>query len=136
MDQWNLIIMEYTQKGTFAQAELQSCFMDSKCPDKGNVHEFLDSLCIKKEKLATYGVVIKDKDYQSMIISSLPLFLSNFTSSLLVNARILAVSGKASKTNDKDEAMVASSSGKGKKDQKPCSMCWNCGDKGHYRRLG
>ena len=134
--------------------------MDSKCPDKGNVPEFLDSLCRKKEKLATYGVVIKDKDYQSMIISSLPLFLSNFTSSLLSNTRILAVSGtvdpdqlislileeyecsvsicschsgKAPKTDNKDEAMVASSSGKGKKDQKPYGICWNCGDKGHYK---
>ena len=134
--------------------------MDSKCPDKGNVREFLDDLRVEKEKLATYRVTIKDKDYQSTIISSLPILLSNFTSSILANARILATSGtvdfdqlisliseeydhgvsirswctrKTSKNDNKDEAMVASSSRKGKKDQKPHGVCWNCGDKGHYK---
>ena len=134
--------------------------MDSKCPDKGNVCEFLDDLRVEKEKLATYGVTIEDKDYRSMIISSLPIFLSNFASSILANARILATSGtvdpdqlisliseeydhgisicsrhtgKTSKNDNKDEAMVALSSRKGKKDQKPCGVCWNCGDKGHYK---
>ena len=52
-DRWDLIKTEYTQKGAFAQAELHTRFMDSRCPDKGNVHEFLDELCIKKEKLST-----------------------------------------------------------------------------------
>ena len=160
VDRWNLIVSEYTQKGAFAQAELRSRFMDSKCPDKGNVREFLDDLRVEKEKLATYGVVIEDKDYRSTIISSLPIFLSNFASSILANARILATSGtvdpdqlisliskeydrnvsvrsrctgKPSKNDDKDEAMAASSSGKGKKDRKPRGVCWNCGDKGHYK---
>ena len=91
-DRWSLIVKEYTQKGAFAQAELHSRFMDSKCPDKGNVCEFLDDLRVEKEKLATYRVTIKDKDYQSTIISSLPIFLSNFASSILANARILATS--------------------------------------------
>ena len=92
-NRWSLVVKEYTQKGAFAQAELRSRFMDSKCPDKGNVHEFLDDLHVEKEKLATYGVTIEDKDYRSMIISSLPIFLSNFASSILANARILATSG-------------------------------------------
>jgi hypothetical protein len=38
--------------------------MESKCPDKGNVREFLDGLRVKKEELATYGVVIEAKDYR------------------------------------------------------------------------
>ena len=159
-DRWSLIVKEYTQKGAFTQAELHSRFMDSKCPNKGNIHEFMDDLHVEKEKLATYRVTIEDKDYRSTIISSLPIFLSNFASSILANARILATSGtvdpdqlisliseeydrgvsirsqhtgKTSKNDDKDEAMVASSSGKGKKDQKPRGVCWNCGDKGHYK---
>ena len=90
MDRWNLIVTEFTQKGAFAQAELHTCFMDLKCPDKGNVHEFLDELCVEKEKLATYGIIIKDKDYHSTIISSLPNFVSNFALSLLANARLHA----------------------------------------------
>ena len=88
MDRWNLIITEFTQKGAFTQAELHTHFMDLKCPDKGNICKFLDELQVEKEKLATYGVIIKDKDYCSTIISSLPNFLSNFASSLLENARL------------------------------------------------
>jgi Zinc knuckle len=143
-----------------AQAELHTHFMDSKCPDKGNVHEFLDELYVEKEKLATYSVVIEDKDYHSTIISSLPNFLSNFTSSLLANARLYAQSktvdpdqlilliseeydcsilqhsqcaAKSSKTDEKDEAMLASSNGKGKEEHKPRGVCWNCGEKGHFK---
>jgi hypothetical protein len=43
--------------------------------------------------LATYGIVIEDKDCRSTIITSLPNFLSNFTSSLLANARLHATTG-------------------------------------------
>jgi gag-polypeptide of LTR copia-type/Zinc knuckle len=145
----------------FAQAELCSCFMDSKCSDKGNVHEFLDELRVKKEKLATYGVVINDKNYHSTIITSLPYHLSNFALSLLANARLHSASqtidsdqlialiseehnhnisqrsqclaGKSSKADDKDEAMLALSSGKVKQECKPCDVCWNCGEKGHFK---
>ena len=63
--------------------------MDSKCPEEGSVREFLDELRVEKEKLATYGVVIDDKDYRSTIITSLPYHLSNFASSLLANARLV-----------------------------------------------
>jgi hypothetical protein len=67
-DRWDIIIKKYTQKGAFAQAKLCTHFMDSKCPDKGNVCEFLDELRVKKEKLATYGVTIEDKDYHSTTV--------------------------------------------------------------------
>jgi gag-polypeptide of LTR copia-type/Zinc knuckle len=156
-DRWDLIVKEYTQKGTFSQAELHSHFMDLKCPDKGNVHEFLDELHVEKERLATYGVIIEDKDYCSTIITSLPPHLWNFALSILVNVRLHA----ASKTVDPDEltsliseeydhgvsqclwhsatrsskveAMPASSSWKVKHKCKPCSVCWNCGEKGHFK---
>jgi hypothetical protein len=36
-DRWDLIKNEYTLKGAFAQADLHSHFMESKCPDRGNV---------------------------------------------------------------------------------------------------
>ncbi|KAF8221947.1 hypothetical protein L208DRAFT_1325098 [Tricholoma matsutake] len=121
-DRWDLI-----------KKEVCTHFMDSKCPDKGNICEFLDELHIEKEKLSTYGVTIKDKDYHSTIITSLPNFLSNFTSSLLANVRLHATMGtinpdqlisliseevdcgvsqhswhtaESSKTDDKDEAML------------------------------
>jgi gag-polypeptide of LTR copia-type len=85
-ERWELIVTEYTQKGAFAQADLRARFMESHCPDKGSIREFLDSLQVKREELATYGVTIDDKDYRSTIISSLPAHLSNFASTLLANA--------------------------------------------------
>jgi hypothetical protein len=36
-DQWDLISNEYMLKGSFAQADLCSHFMELKCPDKGNI---------------------------------------------------------------------------------------------------
>jgi hypothetical protein len=131
----------------------------------------LDELRIEKEKLATYGVTIEDKDYRSTLITSLPNFLSNFASSLLANARLHAATGtvdpdqlisliseeynrsvsqhmrhsaKSSlKSNDKDEAMLASSNGKGKvlmdvdrtQTFKPIAQtCYHCGQTGHISK--
>ena len=34
---WDAITTEYTEKGTFAQTDLHTHFLESKCPDKGNV---------------------------------------------------------------------------------------------------
>jgi hypothetical protein len=136
--------------------------MELKCPDKGNVREFLDALHVKKKELAMYGIIIKDKDYRSTIITFLPHHLSNFTSNLLAGTRLYSStktidldelitlileefernvaacsrhSGtKSSKGDDKDEAMSVMSSGKGKRFQcKPRGVCWNCGEKGHYK---
>lgn len=161
-ERWDLIVTEFTEKGAFDQADLRARFMQSRCSEKGNVREFLDTLRVKKEELSTYEVVIDDKDYRSTIISSLPLHLSNFASNLFASARLYASSktvdpdtlitliseesernvmirsrrsGKSSKGEEKDEAMAASSSsGKGKASkQKPRGVCWNCGEKGHYK---
>ena len=126
--------------------------MESKCPDKGNVCEFLDELRVKKEELATYGVVIEEKDYQSTIIKSLPPHLSAFASNLLAGARLYSftktidpdelislvseeyeryiaqrsrrTSSNTSKGNDKDEAMLALPNGKGKRpERRPHGVC-------------
>jgi hypothetical protein len=80
-EQWEAIVKEYTDKGAYAQTELRSKFLESRCPDKGNVREFLESLCVKREELAQVGVTIDDKDYLSTIVASLPYALSNFASS-------------------------------------------------------
>jgi hypothetical protein len=122
----------------------------------------LDALCVKKEELATYGIIIENKDYHSTIITSLPHHLSNFASSLLAGARLYSTTktinpdeligliseefehgvasrswrsnARASKRDDKDEAILATLSGKGKCFEcKPHEVCWNCGDKGHFK---
>ncbi|KAJ3511824.1 hypothetical protein NLJ89_g3875 [Agrocybe chaxingu] len=143
-DRWDAIKVEYTEKGAYAQTELRAKFLDSKCPDKGNVREFLGGLRVKKEELTKVGVDIDNKDYLSTIIASLPLWLSSFASAQLASARMFAESrtidpdvligllieeadrqkaqrarrhgGGKSKDEDRDEAMsvVPSLKGKGK----------------------
>ena len=87
-ERWDIISIEYTEKGTFAQTDLHTHFLELKCPEKGNVWQFLDELCVKCEELATIGIKIDEKDYQSTIISSLPIPLANFASKQLAFAKI------------------------------------------------
>ena len=68
-DRWDIIVQEYTEKGSFAQTELWMCFLETRCQDKGDVCQFLDNLHVKREELATMGVEIDEKDYRSTIIS-------------------------------------------------------------------
>ena len=165
-ERWNTITSEYTEKGAFAQTDLRTRFLESKCPDKGNVRQFLDELRMKREELATVGVDIDEKDYHSTIISSLPYSLANFASNQLAAAKLYSSTktitpdalisliseeyerqqvqrshrsggnGKA-KDQDRDEALNVSSSGKsngkGKFERKPRGVCWNCGEKGHFK---
>ena len=163
-DRWDAIVAEYTEKGAYAQTELRTKFLESKYSSKISVREFLDGLRVEREKLASVGVDIDEKDYRSTIISSLPIALANFASSQLASARLYSPTktiapdslisliaeeserqkvqrsrwhGGKSKDDDKDEAMsVTAGSSKrkdGKGDRKLCGVCWNCGEKGHYK---
>jgi len=166
LERWDTIVREYTEKGTFAQTELRNCFLEMKCPDNGDVRQYLDDLHVKREELVTMGVEIDEKDYRSTIISSLPIHLSNFTLNQLSVARLYAPtktidpdalisliaeesehqhsqrahrgngSGKV-KNDDKDEALSVtqgqSSRGKGGPRRFPRGVCWNCGEKGHFK---
>ena len=87
-ERWDAIVAEYTEKGAYAQTDLRARFLESKCPDKGNVREFLDNLRVKREELASVGVDIDEKDYRSTIIKSLPTSLANFASSQLAAAHL------------------------------------------------
>ena len=107
--------------------------------------------------MATVGVKIEEKDYRSTIISCLPPSLANFASSLIAAARVndpkkevhpdtlISViaeeferhathrsnRSKASKTDSQDEALAVTP-GKDKF-RKPRGVCWNCGEKGHFK---
>ena len=158
-DRWDAIVREYTDKGAYAQTELRAKFLESRCPEKGNIREFLENLRVKKEELSQVGVTIDDKDYLSTIVASLPYALSNFASSQLTAARMYSATrtidpdmlisllveesdrqkaqyarrrfGGRGKEGEKDEALSATPD-KGKKPRKDVE-CWNCGDKGHFR---
>ena len=62
-ERWDEVVTEFTEKGTYAQTELRAKFLDSRCTEKGNVHEFLEGLRTKRKELATMGVDIKERDY-------------------------------------------------------------------------
>jgi len=52
---WTEIVHEYTEKGSYAQMDLWTKFLESKCPDKGDVHAWLGSLHVQKEELISSG---------------------------------------------------------------------------------
>ena len=87
---WDAIVYQYNKKGMFAQTEMCAKFLDLKCPEKGDVCEFLDSLRTKREELASMGVEIDEKDYCSTIISSLPYWLANFAPNQVAVAKLYA----------------------------------------------
>jgi len=91
-------MLEYTEKGDYAKTELRSRFLESRCPKKGNIRNFLMDLRVKEEELAKVGVSIDDKDCLSTIISSLPLVLSNFAAAQLAAPHMFS----ASKSIDPD----------------------------------
>ncbi|KAJ8582622.1 hypothetical protein M405DRAFT_712721, partial [Rhizopogon salebrosus TDB-379] len=69
---WMEIVREYTEKGTYAQTDLRTKFLESRCPSNGDIRQFLDDLRAKRDELSAVGVQIEEKDYQSTIIQSLP----------------------------------------------------------------
>jgi hypothetical protein len=85
---WAEIVREYTEKGAYAQTDLQTKFLESKCTTGGDVRQFLDKLRTKRDELAAVGVSIREKDYRSTIIQSLPNHLAIFTSGQLATARL------------------------------------------------
>ena len=89
-ERWSAVVKEYTEKGAYAQTDMRTKFLASRCPETGNVRDFLDQLRTKKEELVQVGVVISDSDYLSTIISSLPVSLSSFASAQLAAARMFA----------------------------------------------
>ena len=159
-ERWDAVMMEFSKKSAYAQADMQAKFMAMRCPDKGNLREFLEGLRVKKEELVQAGIEVDEKDYFSIIISSLPYALSNFALSQLAAAQYLSskkmtpkdllsmlleesnrqraqfqhrqVPGKGKEDSNKTlSANQSSKSKKGKGHKHPDVTCWNCDEKGH-----
>ena len=161
-ERWDAVVKEYTVKGAYAQTEMRTKFLMSRCPDKGNPKDFLRGLRLKKEELAQVGVEISDEDYLSTIISSLPDTLSNFASMQmswtlqnssqpmdastlmmmllqeaerqnLRNQRRKQGVGKG-KEEEKNEALaVSADKPRGRKNTEGKVLCWNCDEEGHLK---
>jgi hypothetical protein len=161
-ERWEAVVKEYTEKGAYAQTDMRAKFLASRCPDKGNVRDFLDELRTKREELVQVGVDIDEKDYLSTIISSLPLSLSSFASANLAAARMFSPTKSIDpdvlmsllmEEAERQKAQVARrrGSGKGADEDKPGEAlssegskprkgkgranvtCWTCNKKGHYQ---
>src|ERR1700678_2834927 len=61
-ERWEAVVKEYTVKGAYAQTEMRAKFLTSRCPERGNVKEFLKGLRLKKEELAQVGVRISNEE--------------------------------------------------------------------------
>ncbi|KAG2041505.1 hypothetical protein BDR03DRAFT_1007316 [Suillus americanus] len=85
---WAEIVREYTEKGAYAQTDLHTKFLESKCPVRGDVRQFLDELRAKRDELSAVSIDIEEKDYRSTIIQSLPNHLAIFVSGQLTTARL------------------------------------------------
>jgi len=161
-ERWQAVEKEYTEKGAYMQTDMRAKFLASRCPEKGNVRDFLDKLRMKREELVQVGVEIDKKDYLSTIISSLPISLLSFASTQLAAMRMFAptktiepdillsllmeeadrqkaqlarhcASGKGNE-EDKEEALVAREklSRPRKGRGRENIRCWNCQEMGHY----
>jgi len=159
-ERWEAVMKEYTEKGAYAQMDMRAKFLALRCPEKGNVRDFLDELQVKKEELVQVGVVIDNKDYLSTIISSLPFSLSSFALAQLAAARMFAstktiepdvlmsllmeeadrqraqqarCASKKGTGEDKGEALASEGLSKPRKGKgKENIRCWNCEEMGHY----
>ena len=78
----------------YTQADLHQAFLEMHYAKRGNVREFLASLCCKQEKLAAIGVSVTKKEYEQTILQGIPSKLVTFASYLLSLA--LIVHGTAS----------------------------------------
>ena len=160
-ERWEAVVREYTIKGVYAQTEIRAKFLISRCPERGNVKEFLRGLRLKKEELAQVGVRISNEEYLSTIISSLPNALANFTlmqmvwtlqqTSKAMDARTLMTmllqeaerqnmrgqrhkQGTGKGKEEEGEALgVSENRIRGKKNKDGKILCWGCGEEGHLR---
>lgn len=87
-ERWEAVVKEFSKKSAYAMADLRAKFMALRCPDKTNPRDFLENLRVKKEELSQAGISVEEKDYLSVILSSLPFHLSNFASTILATSHV------------------------------------------------
>src|SRR6267154_2287203 len=158
-ERWALVTQEYQAKSAYVQADLHQAFLDMRCTKGGNMRDFLASLCCKHEELAAAGVLVTEKEYEHTILRGISSELATFTSHLLSAAQIIRGSATidldalvnqiceeanrlksqhtkgqgGKKDSTTDEALAASASEEGKRQQKK-GKCHNCGKSGHWAK--
>ena len=80
---WDRVTDEFTTKSAYAQNDLETTFWEMKCLKDRDACAFFTSLRYKREELSAAGTSITDKEYQHMVLRSIPAELATFAASLL-----------------------------------------------------
>ena len=128
------------------------------CAKGGDIREFLNNLCYKKEELAATGVHVMEKEYEHTILQGVPSKLATFALHILSSALIIhsstsinidtlinqineeakqlksrCMQGHSSQGGKKDattDEALAATSDNGKKQHRK-GKCHNCSKPGH-----
>ncbi len=85
-DCWQKVSDEFSVKSQYAEADLLTAFTEMRCPDGGNVREFLGQMRVKREELSAVGITMSEKEYRSAIIKAIPEEVAKFASGMLLTA--------------------------------------------------
>jgi hypothetical protein len=157
---WSILSQEYTAKSAYAQNDLEDAFLEMRCPQGGDVRDFLTSLRHKREQLTAAGVQITNRDYRRTVLRGIPDKLATFASQLLTATHAASPStdmatdtlighiceeadrlktrqrnqqrsrGAKREEEAADEALAVT--GQGRKGRR--GKCYRCGKPGHYAR--
>ncbi|KAF8159068.1 hypothetical protein K438DRAFT_1860390 [Mycena galopus ATCC 62051] len=114
-EMWTYIDETFTSKGAYAQTNLRTEFLQSRCPAAGNVREFLENLTVRRETLATK-------------------YLADFAAGQLTFAKLHSTNGTIACGPFIHAISEEYDRKAGDRGKKPKGTCWNCGIKGHFSR--
>ncbi len=159
VDCWTKVKTVFSVKSQYAEVDLLTSFSEMHCSAVSEVWAFLGQMCVKREELASVGVTITGKEYQSAILKSIPEEMSKFASALLTSARMFvpgtkidpdvlidhiseeadcltawrkhnkSVKGRGQQGGAQDEVLAATGDGRKCKHK---GKCHNCGKLGHW----
>lgn len=86
-DRWSLIETECSTRSLMQQTYDKEEYLGRKCPEGGNVREFLNKLREDRELLLQGGVDISNQDYINVILTCLPRWISKFAAQHLASMK-------------------------------------------------
>ena len=90
-EMWDMLTTEFESKTSLVQADLHTKFHSYRCPDKGDIRIHLNCLRQMHQDLQNIGVLIKDKDYATIIMQSLPSSYMDFVANIAAAAQLVMV---------------------------------------------
>jgi hypothetical protein len=158
VDRWTKVKAEYSIKSAYAEVDMLTTFSEMCVSTMSEVQTFLGQMRMRHKELATVGVTVTAREYQSAILKAIPEEMSKFASGLLTASRMFTptkqidldalidhiceeadrltahrkrdklVKGRGQQGGAQDEALATT--GKGGKHKRK-SKCHNCSKLGH-----